>query len=72
MRIGLDTAHVTFLHCIIKQSVQEPLSKKKIIALIEIVTFSCVHDVFCFANILDPDQVRQNKRPDQDPSCLVL
>ena len=72
MRIVLDTTHVTFLHCIIKQSGLEPLSKKWFIALIEIVTFSSVHDVFCFANILNPDLVRQNKGPDQDPNCLVL
>ena len=31
-----------------------------------------MHDIFCFANILNPDQAHQNKVPDQDPNCLVL
>ena len=31
-----------------------------------------MHDIFCFANILNPDQAHQNKRSDQDPNCLVL
>ena len=72
MRIVLDTAHVTFLHYRIKQSGSVPLSKQKLITLIEIVTFSSVHDIYCLANIFDPDQAKQNKEPDQDPNCLVL
>ena len=46
--------------------------KNVFIALNEIVTFSSVRDIFCFANVLDLDQVGQNKGPDQDPNCLVL
>ena len=31
-----------------------------------------MHDIVCFANILNPDQAHQNKGPDQDPNYLVL
>ena len=70
MRITLDRGYLTYLHYRNKQSGSGPLSK--LIALIEIVTFSYVHDIFCFANILNPDQAHQNKGPDQDPNCFVL
>ena len=40
------------------------------IALFEIVTFSFVHDIFCFANFLDPDQAPQNEGPDQNPDHI--
>ena len=42
------------------------------VALMEIVTFSSVHDIYCFSNIFNRDQVRQNKGPDQDQNCFVL
>ena len=44
------------LHYRIKQSGLVPPSKKKLIALIEIVSLSSVHDIYCFANIFDPYQ----------------
>ena len=46
--------------------------KNVFIALNEIVIFSSVRDIFCFANVLDLDIVGQNKGPDQDQNCLVL
>ena len=54
----------------IKQSGSVPLSMLKLIALIEIVTFSSLY-LLLFKHF-DPDQARQNKGPDQDPNCLVL
>ena len=56
--------YLTCLHYRNKQSGSGPLSKLLLIALIEIGTFSSVHDIFCFANILNPDQAHQNKGPD--------
>ena len=51
MRIFLDIAHVTFLHYRIKQSEL----KKKLIALIEIVTFSSVHDINHIEEAIHPE-----------------
>ena len=55
MRMVLDRGFITLLHYRNKQSGSEPLSKQKLIAFIEIVTFSSVHDIYCFADIFNPD-----------------